>query len=156
MEENIPRPVRDVEIASTRDGIDITRGYCGPLLVPADRVLRQRGGNDLALYEQVHSDPQVMSTFRDRRNAVVQCEWQVEAASDRRVDKKAAEHLRQQLQRIGWDRVTDRMLYGVFYGFAVAEMMYGVDGGLIVWNAIKVRNRRRFRFTPKGELRMPV
>lgn len=153
-EENVPRPVRDVEIASTRDGIDITRGYTGPLLVPADRVLRQRGGSDLSIYEQVHSDPQVMSTFRDRRNAVVQCEWKVDAASDRRVDKKAADHLRAQLQRIGFDRVTNLMLFGVFYGYAVSELLYGVEDGLIVWNKIKVRNRRRFRFMPGGELRM--
>lgn len=153
-EETTPRPVRDIEIASTRDGLDITRGYTGPLLIPADRVLRQRGQNDLSIYEQVLSDPQVMSAFRDRRNAVVKCEWTVDAASDRRVDKKAAEHLRQQLQRVGFDRVTNLMLYGVFYGYAVAELLYGVEGGLIVWNAVKVRNRRRFRFTPEGELRM--
>jgi len=152
--ENAPRPVRDVEIASTRDGIDITRGYSGPLLVPADRVLRDRGGNDLSLYERVLSDPKAMSTFRDRRNAVVQCEWIVDAASDRRVDRKAADHLRKQLQRVGWDRVSNLMLYGIWYGYAVAEIMYGVEDGLITWDAIKVRNRRRFRFTPGGELRM--
>jgi phage gp29-like protein len=153
-DDNIPRPTRDVEIASTRDGIDITRGYTGPLLVPADRVLRQRGGNDLAIYEQVLSEPQVMSTFQQRRNAVVKCEWTVEPASERRIDKKAADHLRAQLQRVGWDRVTDRMLFGVFYGYAVAEMLYGVEDGLITWDAIKVRNRRRFRFAENGDLRM--
>lgn len=155
MSEELPaRPVRDVEIASTRDGIDITRGYTGPLLMPADRVLRQRGGNDLSIYEQVLSDPQVMSTVSQRQNAVVKCEWEVEPGGTRRVDKAAAEHLRLQLKRIGFDERTKKMLYGVFYGFAVAEMMYGIENGLVVWNAVKVRNRRRFRFTPSGELRM--
>jgi phage gp29-like protein len=153
-DELIPRPTADREIASTQDGIDITRGYTGPLLVPADRILRQRGGNDLSIYEQVLSEPQVHSTFQQRRQAVTKCEWQVDAASDRRVDRKAAEFVREQLQRVGWDRITDRMLYGVWYGYAVAEVLYGVEDGLIVWNAIKVRNRRRFRFTPDGELRM--
>lgn len=152
--EEMPRPVADREIASTLDGNDITRGYTGPLLIPADRVLRQRGGNDLAIYEQVLSEPQVHSTFQQRRNAVVKCEWQVDAASDRRADKKAADFVREQLRKVGFDQRTERMLYGVFYGYAVAEMLYGVEGGMIVWNAIKVRNRRRFRFTPKGELRM--
>ena len=155
-DDNIPRPKPGLEIATTRDGVDITRGYAGPLLVPADRLLRQRGGSDLSLYEQVLSDPKVMSTFRDRRNAVVQCEWRVDAASERRVDKKAADHVRLQLQRIGFDRVTDLMLFGVFYGYSVAEMIYDVQDGLVGWQAVKVRNRRRFRFSSgeRAELRM--
>jgi phage gp29-like protein len=153
-DETPARPVRDVEIASTRDGIDITRGYTGPLLVPADRILRQRGANDLSIYEQVLSEPQVMSTLSQRQNAVVKCEWEVQPGGTRRIDIKAAEHLKLQLQRIGFDERTKKMLFGVFYGFAVAEMMYDYDGGMVVWKAIKVRNRRRFRFTPSGELRL--
>ncbi|MBN8428265.1 MAG: DUF935 family protein [Xanthomonadales bacterium] len=153
-DETLPRPTRDREIASTQDGIDITRGYTGPLLVPADRILRTRGGGDLSIYEQVLSEPQVHTTFQQRRLAVVNREWAVEPASDRRADKKAAEFIRAQLQRVGFDARTDRMLYGVFYGYAVAEMLYGVENGQIVWNAIKVRNRRRFRFTPDGALRL--
>jgi phage gp29-like protein len=155
MEEIGPRPTQDREIATTADGIDITRGYLGPLYVPSDRVLRNRGGGDLAIYEQVLSEPQVASTFLQRRLAVTSAEWQVEPASDRRADKKAAAFVKEQLQRVGFDARTDRMLFGVFYGFAVAEILYGVRDGLISWEAIKVRNRRRFRFAaPSGELRM--
>jgi phage gp29-like protein len=154
-ETDLPRPVRDREIATTADGMDITRGYTGPLLIPSDKVLRNRGGGDLAIYEQVLSEPQVAACFQQRRLAVTSAEWRVEAASDRRADKKAAEHVRTQLQRVGFDKRTDLMLFGVFYGYAVAEMLYDVvDGGLIGWKAIKVRNRRRFRFKPDGELRM--
>ncbi len=150
----LPRPVRDREIASTADGVDITRGYTGPLLIPADKVLRNRGGGDLAIYEQVLSEPKVFADFQQRRLAVTSAEWAVEPASERRADKKAAEFIRTQLQRVGFDARTGGMLFGVFYGYAVAELLYGVEGGQIVWNAIKVRNRRRFRFTPEGELRM--
>jgi phage gp29-like protein len=155
-DENIPRPKPSLEVATTRDGIDITRGYTGPLLPPTDKLLRLRGHGSLEIYESVHSDPKVMSTFRDRRNAVVQCEWCVDPASDRRVDKKAADHLSAQLQRVGFDRVTDMMMFGVFYGVAVAEIIYGIEGGLVVWDAIKVRNRQRFRFSSgeRAELRM--
>lgn len=153
-EEILPRPTRDQEIASTRDGLDITRGYTGPLLVPADRVLRQRGGGDLAVYESVLSEPQVQSTLQQRRLAITSKEWTVEPASSRRADKKAAEFISKQLRKIGFDGRTGKMHYGLFYGYAVAELLYGVEDGLIVWTAIKVRNRRRFRFTPGGDLRM--
>lgn len=142
------------EIASIANGRDITRGYTGPMLVNTDRVLRNRGGGDLAIYEQVLSEPQVKTTFEQRRKAVVKCDWQVDAASERRVDVKAADHVRQQLEKIGWDRVTDLMLYGVFYGYSVAEMIYEVDDGLLGWKAIKVRNRRRFRFDSDANLRL--
>lgn len=154
MNEMIPRPQTGLEVATSADGRDITRPFVGPLLVPADRVLRVRGAGDLLIYEQVLSDTQVKSCFEQRRNAVTSCEWTVEAASDRRVDKKAAEWVESQLKRIGFDNVTDKMLYSVFYGYSVAEIIYDIQGGLLGWSAIKVRNRRRFRFKANGELRM--
>ena len=150
----IARPQTGLEIATSADGRDITRPFVGPLLVPADRVLRARGAGDLLIYEQVLSDPQVKACFEQRRNAVTSCEWTVEAASDRRIDKKAAEHIEAQIKRVGFDNVTDKMLYSNFFGYAVAEIIYDVQGSLLGWSAIKVRNRRRFRFKADGELRM--
>lgn len=154
MTDNIPTPKVDREIATTMDGMDITRGYVGSLLVAQDRILRTRGGGDLALYENILSEPQVMSTFQQRRNAVTSCEWKVEPASDRRVDKQAAKALEEQMRKIGWDARTDRMLYGVFFGFAAAELIWERQGNLLGWKAIKVRDRRRFRFAPDGGLRL--
>lgn len=149
-----PRPELGREIATTSDGIDITRGFTGPLLTPYDSVLRTRGGNDLVIYEQVLSDPEVKATFSQRQLAVTQCEWQVDAGGDKRIDKQAAQFLREQLHAVGWDNLTTKMLYGVFYGFAVAEAIYRPEGGRIGLAGIKVRNRRRFRYTPEGELRL--
>lgn len=142
------------EIATTADGIDITRGYTGPLLRSMDTVLQRRSGGDLQLYEAVLSDPQVKSVLAQRQLAVTKCEWQVDAASDRRPDKKAADSLRAQLNHIGWDRVTTKMLFGVFYGYAVAEVIYARDGAQVVMDQVKVRNRRRFRFGKDGDLRL--
>ena len=151
---DMARPRPDREIATTADGIDITRGYTGPLLTPLDSVLRTRGGNDLQIYEQVYSDAEVKSTFAQRQLAVTQYEWQVDAGGDRRVDKQAAEFLRQQLHKVGWDRVTTLMLNGIFYGHAVSEVIYGREGERVTLSAIKVRNRRRFRYSKEGELRL--
>ncbi|MGB3393240.1 MAG: DUF935 family protein [Stenotrophomonas sp.] len=141
------------EIATTADGIDITRGYTGPLLAPFDSVLRNRGG-DLLIYEQVRSDEEVRAAFGQRQSAVVRCEFRVDAGGQRRKDKQAAEWLDLQLKKLRWDNTTEKMLFGVFYGYAVAELIYGVDEGKIGISAIKVRNRRRFRYGKEGDLRL--
>lgn len=149
-----PRPEIGREIATTADGIDITRGYTGPLILPYDSVLRNRGGYDLQIYEQVLSDPEVKATFGSRQDSVVACEWQVEPGGEKRIDRQAADYLREQLHNVGWDNATRKMLFGVFYGYAVAEVLYKVDGLRIGLDAIKVRNRRRFRFGKEGDLRL--
>ncbi len=142
------------EIATTRDGRDITRGWVGPLLRSTDRLLQRRGGGSLEIYEQVASDAQVQATYQQRRLAVTSREWIVEPGDSRRQSKAAADWLREQLQHVGWDRVTDRMLWGTFYGYAVAELVYARDGQFVVLDAIKVRNRRRFAFDDEYRLRL--
>lgn len=154
MSDPIQQPEMDREIASTLDGRDITRGYTGELLLPYDRILSGRGGNDLLIYEQVRSDPQVHAMLEQRRNAVIQAPWQVEPASDKPIDKEAAEFLELQLKGLGWDKITGNMLYGVFYGYSAAELLWEVQGNRLGWKAIKVRNRRRFRFGKHHDLRL--
>lgn len=141
------------EIASTLDGRDITRGYLGPLLVSQDTVLRNLGGNLLA-YEDVLRDDQVMSTFQQRRLAVVSVPWEVQPGGNALKDKKAAEFLTEVITKIGFDNVTDKMLYGTFYGYSVGECMWAYDGTNITLDKIKVRKARRFRFAPNGDLHM--
>lgn len=152
-DDNPKLPQADREIATIGQGRDITRGYLGPLLIPQDRLLNMRG-DDLRVYENVLSEPQVQTVLQQRRNAIIQCEWRVDPASEARIDKKAADFVRQQLQKIGWDRVTGLMHYGVFYGYAVSEVIYGRDSSAVTLDAIKVRNRRRFRFDGEQGLRL--
>lgn len=149
----LAKPQLNRAITTTADGIDITRGYVGPLLTPYDSVLRNRGA-DLTLYEQVLSDPEVKATFSQRQLAVTQCEWQVDAGGKRAIDKAAADFMRQQINAIGWDNITTKMLYGVFYGYSVAELIYEVQARAIGIKQVKVRNRRRFRFGKEMDLRL--
>lgn len=141
------------EIATTLDGRDITRGYLGPLLVPQDTVLLQLGGNLLA-YEDVLRDDQVMSTFQQRRLAVVSTPWEVQPGGSALKDKKAAEFLTEVITKIGFDNLTEKMLYGTFYGYSVGECLWAYDGTYITLDKIKVRKARRFRFAPNGDLHM--
>lgn len=142
------------EVATTLGGRDITRGFVAGNLIeqPEDQVLLSRGGGDLRLYEELLRDDQVHMAFQQRRLAVVSAEWEVDPGGKRARDKAAAEFLREQLKRIRFDALTDKMLYGVFYGYAVAELLYARDGAQVVIDAVKVRNRRRFGFHGSGEL----
>ena len=144
------------EIATTRDGRDITRGYVDslPILPPTDRVLQVRGGGSYELYEEVLRDDQVASTFNQRGLAVVSREWEVKPGGDRPIDIAAADFLEETLKHIRFDAITRKMLFGIFYGFAVGECLWARDGRFVVLDEIKVRKQRRFAFTPESELRL--
>ncbi|MEX2475056.1 DUF935 domain-containing protein [Marinobacter sp.] len=144
------------EVATTADGRDITRGYVDPLSIqPAsDEVLRIRGGGDYRIYKEILRDDQVSACFSQRRLAVIGKEWGVDPGGKTRKDKAAADFLKEQLRTVGFDRVTDRMLFGVYYGFAVAEPLWARDSNRIVMADVKVRDRRRFGFDGAGRLRM--
>lgn len=153
MVDQTPRPNFD-DIATAGDGEDITAGWVDELRQPRDEILRTRGRGDLTIYERLKRDDQVQSCFQQRVNAVVSREWTVEPGGTKRIDKKAAEFVEEQLRRIRWDNVTKKMLNGVFYGYGVAECMWAAEGGQIVLDAVRVRRAARFRFGKDGTLRL--
>ncbi len=144
------------EIATTLDGRDITRGYVDPLALaqPQDSVLMTRAAGDYSAYRELLRDDQVAATFHQRRLAVIARDWEVQPGGERRQDKAAAESLREQLGQIRWDAVTDKMLSGIFYGHAVAECLWARDGRQVVMDAVRVRDRKRFGFDGRGDLRL--
>lgn len=127
--------------------------FVGEVAVPADPILRGLGG-DLTHYENLLRDDQVASTFQQRRRAVTSVDWSVTAASDKPEDKAAAEFVEEQVRGLKFDRITDKMLHGLFYGYAVGECLFGTDGNRIALDDIKVRRAKRFRFGRDGSLRM--
>ncbi|MBF0192095.1 MAG: DUF935 family protein [Magnetococcales bacterium] len=151
-----PAPPVIEEIATINDGRDITRGYVDalPLLPSQDVLLRAKGGGNLAIYEEVLRDDMVKATFEQRRLALCATEWRIEPGGAGRIDRKAADALKSTLSAVDFDGVTDKMLYGIFYGFAVGECVWNAAGGLVVLDGIKVRRQKRFGFAPDGSLRM--
>lgn len=155
MDEKPTAPVLQ-EIAASEEGRDITLGFLaglGRTRPMQDAILAARGGG-LELYEEVLRDWQAFSTFQQRRSAVVSREWEVVAGAEDRASVKAADSLRAQLEALRFDGATDKMLYGVWYGYATAEMLWARDGGEIVIDRIKVKKARRFRFDNEGRLRL--
>ena len=64
------------------------------------------------------------------------------------LSKAAADWMREQLQELEWDRITDGMLYARWYGHAVAECLFQPDlvEGKVTLADIRVRDRARFAY----------
>lgn len=148
----LPSPIPGDEIAVAYGERDITRSFLKPdgTLYNEDVVLQLQAGGDLRVYEDLLRDDQVASTFEQRRAAVTGANWSIEAGADDAASKAAAAWLEENLNRVGWDTVTDHMLFARFFGWGVAELLWDVFDGKLGWKAIKVRDRKRFLFQANG------
>jgi hypothetical protein len=146
-------PELQAEIATTADGRDITQPWVSGLQQPRDP--RLNGAVDWGVYDRIYQDDKVKSAFQQRRLAVVKHTWSVlPGDKDDPRSVEAADKFSATMDRIGWDRITDKMLYGIFNGYAVAELVWKARGGLIDIDRIKVRHARRFRYDPQNRLRL--
>lgn len=141
------------EAAASNDARDITLGFFGNMRQMQDSILAARGGG-LEIYEEVLRDWQCYPTFQQRRRAVVSKEWGVEPGAKDKASVMAAESLKAQLEAIGFDNATDKMLFGIWYGYAAGECMWARDGSEVIIDRIKVRKARRFRYDMEGHLRL--
>lgn len=121
------------------------------LLHPDDSVLLTKG-RDYKLYRETLRDDQCASCFSDRRLALLSKEWVVDAASDSALDQAAAEFIEEELNRLEFDRITDGMLYARWYGHAVAECLWMVEGDQVRLRDIRVRDRSRFAYGNDGSV----
>lgn len=154
----LPPELKD-PIATTGDGRDITRPWVGELEEARDPRLLQAA--DWGAYDRILLDDQVKSCLEQRRRAVVSRDWDVIPGDDK--DPRSVEasaRFKTNIESVGWDLVTDKMLYAPFHGYAVAELMWAPVDGL--WQfaptdrcrAIHVRHARRFRYDKDGHLRL--
>ncbi|MYH25470.1 MAG: DUF935 family protein [Holophagales bacterium] len=154
------------DVARVTGTRDVTRGWVDGLwyLQPQDGVLTSRGGGDYELYEELLRDDRVKSSFQQRFSALIDREIEVlpgrrpgqKRADGSNVpadDQAAADHLEDVLHSLDWDTLTEQMLYGVHYGYSVAEVIWGRDGQYVVPEKILPRNRRRFRWRVSKTMR---
>jgi hypothetical protein len=137
------------------ESFSIPDAWLKQLAVNDDTILAREGNRDLKLYEALLDDDVAFSCFQQRRLAVVSKDWEVEPGDEndpRSVE--AAEHLRQQLKQVGFDRACNLMLFSVWFGYSVAEFVWKVGPDGKIWiSDIIVPDRRWFGFTNGGELR---
>lgn len=134
------------ELARVRGGGTQVGGTFVELMHHDDTVLLTTG-RDYRLYRETLRDDQCASTFGDRRLAVTSCEWQVDPGGESALDKQAADFIREELERLEWDAITDGMLYARWYGHAVAECVFFQDGEQVRLADIRVRDRSRFAYS---------
>ncbi len=140
-------------IATTANGRDITQPWIGELKQPLDQ--RLWGPADWGPYDRVFLDDQVKSCLAQRIGAVVSRDWHVLPGDEQDARSvEAAERLTDAISAIGWDRLTEKMLYAVFFGYSVAELVWQQQATGWGWDRIHVRHARRFRFDSEDRLRL--
>lgn len=161
MPETLPAPLQE-ELSPLTKGIEYSTlmgavpiassaGKFVEMLIPTDSVLKSKGAT-LELYREVLRDDQVKSTFQQRRLSVISAPWEVEPGADDAQSKACAEALAENLKRIEWDRISERMLFSVFYGYGVGEVLWEIRDGLVQIADLRVRDRSRFRFSVERDL----
>lgn len=141
------------------DGFGVGAAWLTQLAVNDDSVLRREGRIDLELFDALLDDNTAKTAFDQRILAVIEKPWTVEPGDpDDPRSVAAADDLRAMMKQLGWDRITRRMLFALWYGYAVGEGIFELrehEGRTIVWlRDIVVPDRRWFAFTNAGELRM--
>ena len=140
------------QIAAIGGERDITRGlFTGGVLGPTDDVLQSRGGQ-WKTYREILRDDQVASTLQQRRLAVTSAEWDIEPGDETPAAITAADALRDNLLSIEFDRITDRMLYAIPYGWAVGECLWGRDGSRVTLEDVRTIRRERLGLGKAGEV----
>ena len=168
----LPSNTRNVELATIRRN-HLYGGayplYGGYRLLPKDDLLIEHGHNkSYDIYRDLLRDPHVHAVTQKRWLSVVGREWEVKPASEKRIDKKAAELVERQLKAIGsygeegekkekkelipnlfsgFDQVCYNLLKGELYGFQPSEIIWGSDGKEIYPLQIKSKSPRRFVYT---------
>jgi hypothetical protein len=142
---------------------DITRPVFGGILLPNDDTLLTRGGGyGLKIYDQIERDTHAFSVMQKRKMSIIAREWNVEPASSSRLDKKAAELVKDQLSNLamdvpddevlpqcsGFDQVCLNLLDAILKGYSVGEIIWDTNGSEIFASEVRAREQRRFLFTP--------
>ncbi len=108
--------------------------------------------NALRLYRDTLKDERCQAALDQRLDAAIARPWEVEPGGDDDEDKVAAQHLTEQLHAIDFNPVCRQLLFGVWYGYAVAEVMWGTADNKVVIEDVRVRSVDRFRWSPEGAL----
>lgn len=145
------KPIQ-TELSKADHGRALASALIQVMIDNPDNVLRTKGHGQFNVYKELLRDDQVRSAFQQRRTAVVQAEVDIIPGGESEADVAAVEYVKQVMSDIGFDQVTDKMLYALHYGYSVAELMPVFRDGLWYLDSIRVRDRGRFRFGINNEL----
>ena len=105
-----------------------------------------RGGT--RLLEVTLGDPKVRACLGQRLDAGTAAPLEVRPGGAMRRDRQAAEDLDGQLSCLEIDRITRELLHGIWFGHAIAECIWEIDGGRVRLADLRVRSPEVIRWDP--------
>lgn len=118
-----------------------------------DDILTNKLSGEINGYRNLLTDTTVFGTWTQRQSGLVQMERQIiPADAENPADVEAAEYIKAQLENICFDEVLKAMQWGVYYGYAVSEIMWTVIDGKVAIDNIFVRDRGKFKFDKNKQL----
>lgn len=117
------------QIATRLQAGDITSFF--GLLPNPDPVLKAMG-KDIKVYRNLLADPLVMGARRRRASAVLSMERGFDATLSRRTPARVLKAVESVFAELDIQRLVRDLIDGAFFGYRVAEVMWGARGGLTV------------------------
>lgn len=117
------------QIATRLAAGDIT-SFCG-LLPNPDPVLKAMG-KDIKVYRNLLADPLVMGARRRRASAVLAMERGFDETLSKRTPARVLKAVEAVFAELDIQRLVRDLIDGAFFGYRVAEVMWGPSGGLMV------------------------
>ena len=135
-----------LSVIATASNDIYTRLYLG-LLQPRDEILREKGGIwGLKVYEEIERDAHAFSVLQKRKLAPLSYPWEMEPASSKLKDKKAAQLVKKQLAAMNVDKLCFGLGDANLKGYGVAEVVWAMDGAEVVAKEFRIIDQRRIRF----------
>lgn len=153
-ESPLTEEVSSPSLAQFGGRFDVVKPYADSLLHNRDDIVLSDRRAGLKLWERVLTDEQVHSNFQQRRLSLLSKEFEVKAGAEDKQSVMAAEFMEETLSNTDWKDICDKMLFGIFYGYAVGECLWARDGRHWTLDTVKVRKPSRFGFDRAGGLRL--
>lgn len=153
--EEITRPTKSNwgnEIATASNDPEIVEIYDN-LLEQGDSILRDLN-DSIRPYYEVWADDQVISTFNQRKRAVLSAPVSIEPGGSDDIDIKAANEFRENMKLLDMDDMTDKQLNALFFGYMVQENIWVPNGSSIWLKDVKTRKPERFLFDTDHNIRL--
>ena len=144
------RPPRG-EVAATGGGIETA---LSPFVIATGSPQSILRGGGPAAWRETLRDEKAATSLAQLLDAVSAIPWRIEPGGPGRRDALAAEDLAEQLAAIDFDTAFREMAHAVWYGYAVAEIIWQPTPGRVEIAAIRTRAPERFRFGTDGNLRL--
>lgn len=127
----------------------------GGLMRFSDEVLAQKGGSKgLAIYDDLERDAWVYACLHKRKMAVIGRPWVIAPASPARLDRKAADLVKAQLEALDFDPLCYALLDAILKGRSIGEVMWIREGDTLRAERVIPLDARLFAFEESGALRL--